>query len=97
MLNTLEENLRRNPRFDHRTVIVHFAVSQKDQVDRLAKLGCIVSGNPYYTAALADNYSQFGLGPREQTIWYAWAMWKKQVFPFHITAICLWHQLIHYT
>lgn len=63
VLNTLEENLRRNPRFDHRTVIVHFAVSQKDQVDRLAKLGCIVSGNPYYTAALADNYSQFGLGP----------------------------------
>ena len=63
VLNTLEENLRRNPRFDHRTVIVHFAVSQKDQVNRLAKLGCIVSGNPYYTAALADNYSQFGLGP----------------------------------
>lgn len=63
VLNTLEINLRRNPRFDHRTVIVHFAVSQKDQVERLAKLGCIVSGNPYYTAALADNYSENGLGP----------------------------------
>ncbi len=63
VLNTLEINLRRNPRYDHRTVIVHFAVSQKDQVDRLAKLGCIVSGNPYYTAALADNYSKNGLGP----------------------------------
>jgi hypothetical protein len=63
VLNTLEENLRRNPRFDHRTVIVHFAVSQKEQVDRLAKLGCVVSGNPYYTVALADNYSKNGLGP----------------------------------
>jgi predicted amidohydrolase YtcJ len=63
VLNTLEINLRRNPRYDHRTVIVHFAVSQKDQVDRLAKLGCIVSGNPYYTTALADNYSKNGLGP----------------------------------
>lgn len=63
VLNTLEKNLRRNPRYDHRTVIVHFAVSQKDQVDRLAKLGCVVSGNPYYPVALADNYSKNGLGP----------------------------------
>jgi predicted amidohydrolase YtcJ len=63
VLNTLEENLRRNPRHDHRTVIVHFAVSAKDQVDRLARLGCVVSGNPYYTRALADNYSKNGLGP----------------------------------
>lgn len=62
VLNTLEKNLRRNPRYDHRTVIVHFAVSQKDQVDRLSKLGCIVSGNPYYPVALADNYSKNGLG-----------------------------------
>lgn len=62
VLNTLEINMRRNPRYDHRTVIVHFAVSAKDQVDRIAKLGCIVSGNPYYTVALADNYSKNGLG-----------------------------------
>ncbi|MHA4847544.1 amidohydrolase [Flavitalea antarctica] len=63
VLNSLEKNMRRNPRYAHRTVIVHFAVSQKDQVDRLAKLGCIVSGNPYYPVALADNYSKSGLGP----------------------------------
>lgn len=62
VLNTLETNMRRHPRYDHRTVIVHFAVSAKDQVDRLAKLGCIVSGNPYYTVALADNYGKTGLG-----------------------------------
>ena len=63
VLDTLEENMRRNPRHDHRTVIVHFAVSQKDQVERIRRLGAIVSGNPYYTTALADNYSKAGLGP----------------------------------
>jgi predicted amidohydrolase YtcJ len=63
-LNTLEKNLKANPRTDHRTVIVHFAVSAKDQVDRLTQLGCIVSGNPYYPVALADNYSKNGLGPK---------------------------------
>jgi len=63
VLDTLEMNLRRHPRFDHRTTIVHFAVSAKDQVDRIKRLGCIVSGNPYYVRALADNYSKVGLGP----------------------------------
>ena len=63
VLNTLEENMRRHPRHDHRTVIVHFAVSQKDQVERIKRLGAIVSGNPYYITALADNYSKAGLGP----------------------------------
>ena len=63
VLDTLEENMRRKPRKDHRTVIVHFAVSQKDQVERIKRLGAIVSGNPYYTTALADNYSKSGLGP----------------------------------
>jgi predicted amidohydrolase YtcJ len=63
LLDTLEENLRRNPRYDHRTTIVHFAVSAKDQVERIKRLGCIVSANPYYVRALADNYSRVGLGP----------------------------------
>lgn len=63
VLDTLEENLRRNPRFNHRTTIVHFAVSAQDQVSRIKQLGAIVSGNPYYVRALADNYSEVGLGP----------------------------------
>ncbi|MEM9283478.1 MAG: amidohydrolase [Verrucomicrobiota bacterium] len=63
VLDTLEKNIRRNPRNDHRTTIVHFAVSAKDQVDRMKQLGCIISGNPYYVRALADNYSEVGLGP----------------------------------
>jgi predicted amidohydrolase YtcJ len=63
LLDTLEENLRRNPRYDHRTTVVHFAVSAEDQVDRIKRLGCIISANPYYVRALADNYSRVGLGP----------------------------------
>ncbi|MFO1089583.1 MAG: amidohydrolase [Hyphomicrobiales bacterium] len=63
VLDTLEENLKRTPRTDHRTVIVHFAVSAPDQVARIAKLGAIVSGNPYYVTALADQYGKVGLGP----------------------------------
>ncbi len=63
VLDTLEENMRRYPRYDHRTVIVHFAVSTADQVDRIKHLGAIVSANSYYPVALADNYSKSGLGP----------------------------------
>lgn len=63
VLDALEANLRRKPRFDHRTVLVHFAVSSPDQVARIRALGAIVSGNPYYVAALADQYGKVGLGP----------------------------------
>lgn len=63
VLDQLEANLKRNPRTDHRTVIIHFAISASDQVDRIRKLGAIVSGNPYYPVALADNYRANGLDP----------------------------------
>lgn len=63
VLDTLEANMRRHPRYDHRTVLAHFAVSQKDQIARIKRLGAIVSGNPYYVTALADLYSTEGLGP----------------------------------
>ena len=62
VLTALENNIRRHPRFNHRTTIVHFAVSAKDQVARIKELGCLVSGNPYYVTSLADQYSKVGLG-----------------------------------
>lgn len=40
-----------------------FAVSRPEQVARIRRLGAIVSGNPYYPVALADNYPVHGLGP----------------------------------
>jgi predicted amidohydrolase YtcJ len=63
VLDQLETNLRRRPRHDHRTVIVHFAVSRPEQLARIKRLGAIVSGNPYYPVALADNYRTNGLDP----------------------------------
>lgn len=62
-LDQLELNMRRRPRADHRTVIVHFAISRPEQVARIKRLGAIVSGNPYYPVALADNYRGNGLDP----------------------------------
>lgn len=63
VLDQLELNMRRHPRSDHRTVIVHFAVSTPEQVARIKRLGAIVSGNTYYPVALADNYRTNGLDP----------------------------------
>lgn len=63
VLDQLELNMRRHPRLDHRTVIVHFAVSRPEQVTRIKRLGAIVSGNSYYPVALADNYRTNGLDP----------------------------------
>ena len=62
VLDVLEENLARHPRKDHRTVIVHFGFSTREQVARIAALGAIVSANPYYPIALADKYSEVGIG-----------------------------------
>ena len=63
VLDQIELNMRRRPRPDHRTVIVHFAISKPEQVARIKRLGAIVSGNPYYPVALADNYRSNGLDP----------------------------------
>lgn len=63
VLANLEANMRRNPRYDHRTTAIHFGFSTKDQVQRIKKLGAIVSANPYYVMALADKYSESGVGP----------------------------------
>lgn len=63
VLDVLEDNLKRNPRENHRTVIVHFSYSRSDQIKRIKQLGAVVSVNPYYPVALADMYSEVGVGP----------------------------------
>lgn len=63
VLDNVEANMRRRPRHDHRTLAIHLAVSRKDQVERMKRLGVIASANPYYVRALADAYAQKGLGP----------------------------------
>lgn len=51
------------PRQDHRSTIHHLAYARPDQAARMARLGVRVSANPYYVWALADKYSEVGLGP----------------------------------
>jgi len=63
VLDILERRMREYPRSDHRSVIVHFANSTEEQVDRIARLGAIVSANPYYTVGFADKFGEVGLGP----------------------------------
>ena len=68
VLDTLEKLMAENPRADHRTVIVHFANSTEEQVGRIARLGAIVSANPYYPVGFADKYGEFGLGPQRADV-----------------------------
>ena len=63
LLDNVEQALRRTPRFDHRTTIVHFGFATPEQVARAGRMGCIVSANPYYVTALAGRYAEVGLGP----------------------------------
>jgi predicted amidohydrolase YtcJ len=63
VLDVLESCMVARPRADHRSVIAHFANSTEEQVDRIARLGAIVSANPYYPAGFADRYGERGLGP----------------------------------
>ena len=62
VLDTLEQCMAEHPRTDHRTVIVHFANSTEEQIDRIAQLGAIVSANSYYPVGFADKYAAYGLG-----------------------------------
>tara|TARA_Y100000992_G_scaffold298206_2_gene263000 strand:- start:271 stop:1995 length:1725 start_codon:yes stop_codon:yes gene_type:complete len=62
LLTTLEKNLKDNPRVDHRTTVVHFGYSAKDQLKKMKELGVVVSANPYYVTALSDMYSRKGVG-----------------------------------
>lgn len=68
VLDVLEEAQKRFPRTDHRTVIVHFANSTEAQIDRIARLGAIVSANPYYPVGFADKFSEWGLGPERADV-----------------------------
>ncbi|MCA9509602.1 MAG: amidohydrolase family protein, partial [Myxococcales bacterium] len=62
-LDALEAAQRETPRDDHRFALHHFGYARPDQVERIARLGAVVSANPFYVWALADLYAREGLGP----------------------------------
>jgi predicted amidohydrolase YtcJ len=67
-LNTLEGLLQRQPRYDHRFGIHHFAISEVTQVERAAELGAIISSNPFYVHVLGEGYSKVGVGPERSEV-----------------------------
>ena len=62
-LNIVEQAMKRHPRHNHRTTFHHVALFDEEQAHRAADLGVEISANPYYLWALADKYSETGLGP----------------------------------
>jgi hypothetical protein len=72
--------MREHPRADHRTVIVHIANSNEEQIGRIARLGAIVSTNPYCTVesilgqVLPDFTHAFAhVSGREHDDWNLWS------------------------
>ena len=53
---------KRNPRSDHRFTLHHMGYFTDAQAQQVADLGMEASVNPYYLWALADKYSEVGLG-----------------------------------
>ena len=53
---------KRNPRSDHRFTLHHMGYFTDAQAQQVADLGMEASVNPYYLWALADKYSEIGLG-----------------------------------
>ena len=62
LLKTLEKNIKESPRDDHRTTVVHFGYSAKDQLKKMKELGVVICAHPYYVKALSDLYSRKGVG-----------------------------------
>jgi predicted amidohydrolase YtcJ len=61
-LDDLAEANKANPRSSHRFTLHHMGYFSDAQAQQIADLGVEASVNPYYLWALADKYSEFGLG-----------------------------------
>ena len=64
VIDLVSEMQTENPREDHRFTLHHMGYFTADMTDQMAELGMEASVNPYYLWALADKYSEHGLGPR---------------------------------
>ena len=63
VIDLVQEFQESNPRKDHRTTLHHMGYFDEAMARQIADLGMEASVNPYYLWALADKYSEFGLGP----------------------------------
>ncbi|OMP77559.1 amidohydrolase [[Flexibacter] sp. ATCC 35208] len=62
VLDYVTENEKNNPRKDHRFTLHHMGYFSDKQAQEVKDLGIEASVNPYYLWALADKYSEKGLG-----------------------------------
>jgi len=63
-IDIVRDMQKRNPRKDHRLTLHHLGYFTADQADEMKELGIEASANPYYLWALAEKYSEHGLGPK---------------------------------
>jgi predicted amidohydrolase YtcJ len=61
-LSTLEKLQWQRPRFDHRFTFEHFGISNAQQVDRIARVGGLVSAQVYYVYELSRAFADNTLG-----------------------------------
>ncbi|NQY06283.1 MAG: amidohydrolase family protein [Flavobacteriaceae bacterium] len=62
VLDYLELDMQRNPRTEHRLTLHHMGYFTDDMAEQIKTLGVEGSVNPYYLWALADKYTDNGLG-----------------------------------
>ncbi len=84
-IDLVEDMMKRNPRENHRLTLHHVGYFTDDQVDQMKELGIETSANPYYLWALADKYSEFGLGSeRAQNLVHIKSLADRDIpFSFH--------------
>ena len=61
-LDALDACLQATPREDHRYTLEHLGICWPEQMARAAKLGCCVSGNPFYLHSMGEKYAEVGVG-----------------------------------
>ena len=62
VIDLVKEAHKMNPRADHRLTLHHMGYFNEAMAVEMADLGMEASVNPYYLWALADKYSEYGLG-----------------------------------
>ena len=63
VIDNVADLMAKFPRIDHRLTLHHMGYFTAEMADQMADLGIEASLNPYYLWALADKYSDHGLGP----------------------------------
>jgi len=64
VLDNVEELQKKHPRENHQLTLHHMGYFTDEMAEQIANLGIEGSVNPYYLWALADKYSQIGLGKK---------------------------------